>query len=132
MVHFFFLNVMALCQLQWVEEKLRSRKDTFRPFFFDVQSDKNPFFEVFKVSKTKGISFDEFNEIISRFQFGVRIGQLKGVDVPKETAQLLKSMGYEVQLALIATKPKLSYLVNVNIKMYKSDKIKMYNYSKLT
>ena len=110
MVHFFFLNVMALCQLQWVEEKLRSRKDTFRPFFFDVQSDKNPFFEVFKVSKTKGISFDEFNEIISRFQFGVRIGQLKGVDVPKETAQLLKSMGYEVQLALIATKPKLSYL----------------------
>ena len=28
----------------------------------------------------------------------------------KETAQLLKSMGYEVQLALIATKPKLSYL----------------------
>ena len=105
MVHFFFLNVMALCQLQWVEEKLRSRKDTFHSFFFDVQSDKNPFFEVFKVSKTKGISFDEFNEIISRFQFGVRIGQLKVVDVPKETAQLLKSMGYEVQLALIATKP---------------------------
>ncbi|OZS33523.1 RNA helicase, partial [Streptococcus pneumoniae] len=25
------------------------RKDKFRPFFFDVQSDKNPFFEVFKV-----------------------------------------------------------------------------------
>ena len=24
------------------------------------------------------------------------------------------------------------YVVNVNIKMYKSDKIKMYNYSKLT
>ena len=79
MVHFFFLNVMAICQLQWVEEKLRSRKDTFRPFLFDVQSDKNPFFEVFKVSKTKGISFDEFNEIIRCFQFSVGIGQLKGV-----------------------------------------------------
>ena len=25
-----------------------------------------------------------------------------------------------------------AYAVNVNIKMYKSDKIKMYNYSKLT
>ena len=74
MVHFFFLNVMALCQLQWVEEKLRSRKDTFRPFFFDVQSDKNPFFEVFKVPKTKGISLDKFDEIIGRFQFGVGIG----------------------------------------------------------
>ena len=60
MVHFFFLNVMAICQLQWVEEKLRSRKDTFRPFLFDVQSDKNPFFEVFKVPKTKGIAFDVF------------------------------------------------------------------------
>ena len=54
--------------------QLRSRKDEFRPFFFDVQSDKNPFFEVFKVSKAKGISFDEFDEIISRFQLGVRIG----------------------------------------------------------
>ena len=51
-------------------EKLRSRKDKFRPFFFDVQSNKNPFFEVFKVSKTKGIALDEFDEIIGCFQFG--------------------------------------------------------------
>ena len=80
MVHFFFLNVTALCQLQWVEEKLRSWKDTFRPFFFDVQSDKNPFFEVFKVSKTKGIALDKFDKIIRCFQFGVGVGQLKGVD----------------------------------------------------
>ena len=50
------------------------RKDEFRPSFFDVENDENPFFEVFKVPKTKGISFDEFNEIISRFQFGVGIG----------------------------------------------------------
>ena len=48
-------------------EKLRSRKDKFRPFFFDVQSNKNPFFEVFKVSKSKGIALDESDEIISRF-----------------------------------------------------------------
>ena len=39
----------------------------FRPFFFDVESDKNPFFEVFKVPKSKGISFDKINEIIGRF-----------------------------------------------------------------
>ena len=71
---------MALCQLQWVEEKLRSRKDEICPFFFDIESDKNSFFEVFKVPKSKGISFDKFNEIIGRFQFGVRIGELKGVD----------------------------------------------------
>ena len=58
---------VALCQLQWVEEKLRSRKDTFRPFFFDIESDKNPFFEVFKVPKTKGIAFDKFDEIIGCF-----------------------------------------------------------------
>ena len=48
--------------------------------FFDVQSYTNPFFEVFKVPKTKGISFDKFDEIIGGLQFGVRIGQLKGVD----------------------------------------------------
>ena len=37
-------------------------------------------------------------------------GTLRTVDVPKKTAQLLKSKGYEVQLAIIATKPELSYL----------------------
>ena len=74
------IEKMALCQLQWVDEKLSSRKDKIRPFFFDIQSDKNSFFEVFKVPKSKGISFDKFNEIIGRFQFGVGIGQLKGVD----------------------------------------------------
>lgn len=37
-------------------------------------------------------------------------GTLRTIDVPKKTAQLLKSRGYEVQLSLIATKPKLSYL----------------------
>ncbi|KAA0967515.1 toxin PezT [Streptococcus cristatus] len=37
-------------------------------------------------------------------------GTLRTIDVPKKTAQLLKNKGYVVQLALIATKPKLSYL----------------------
>ena len=37
-------------------------------------------------------------------------GTLRTIDVPKETAQLLKSKGYEVQLAIISTKPELSYL----------------------
>jgi len=37
-------------------------------------------------------------------------GTLRTIDVPKKTAQLLKNKGYELQLALIATKPKLSYL----------------------
>ena len=74
------LELSALCYLQWGEEKLKSRKDTFRPFFFDIQGDKNPFFEVFKIPKSKGIALDKFDEIIGRFQFGVGIGQLKGVD----------------------------------------------------
>lgn len=67
-------KVKALCQLWWVEKKLRSRKNEFRPFFFDAESDENPFFEIFKDPKTKGISFDKFDEIIGRFQFGVGIG----------------------------------------------------------
>ena len=74
------MKILALCQLQWVEEKLRSRKDEIRPFFFDIESDENSFFEVFKVPKTKGIAFDEFNEIIGGLQFGVGVGQLKSID----------------------------------------------------
>ena len=64
----------SLSTVVGLKKKLRSRKDTFRPFFFDIESDKNPFFEVFKVPKTKGISLDKFDEIIGRFQFGVGIG----------------------------------------------------------
>lgn len=37
-------------------------------------------------------------------------GTLRTIDAPKKTAQLLKNKGYEVQLAIIATKPELSYL----------------------
>ena len=37
-------------------------------------------------------------------------GTLRTTDVPRQTAQLLRSRGYQVSLALIATKPELSYL----------------------
>lgn len=37
-------------------------------------------------------------------------GTLRTTEVPRKTAQLLKSKGYQVSLALIATKPELSYL----------------------
>ena len=48
---------------------------------------------------------------LSHFGYNLLIeGTLRTVDVPKKTVQLLKSEGYEVQLALIATKPELSYL----------------------
>ena len=66
--------LFILRQLYWVEERLSSRKDKSGPFFFDILSDKNPFFKVFKVPKTKGIAFDKFDEIIGCFQFGVGIG----------------------------------------------------------
>ena len=52
------------------DEKLTSREDDRRSLHFYIQSDENPFFEVFKVPKTKGIALDKFNKIIRRFQFG--------------------------------------------------------------
>ena len=52
------------------DEKLTSREDDRRFLHFYIQSDENPFFEVFKVPKTKGITLDKFNKIIRRFQFG--------------------------------------------------------------
>ena len=48
---------------------------------------------------------------LSHFEYNLLIeGTLRTIDVPKKTAQLLKNKGYKVQLALIAAKPKLSYL----------------------
>ena len=37
-------------------------------------------------------------------------GTLRTAEVPRKTAQLLTTKGYQVSLALIATKPELSYL----------------------
>ncbi len=37
-------------------------------------------------------------------------GTLRTIEVPRKTARLLTSRGYQVSLALIATKPELSYL----------------------
>ncbi|MFC3931961.1 type II toxin-antitoxin system toxin PezT [Streptococcus dentapri] len=37
-------------------------------------------------------------------------GTLRTTEVPRKTAQLLKSKGYQVSLAVIGTKPELSYL----------------------
>ena len=37
-------------------------------------------------------------------------GTLRTTEVPRKTAQLLTTKGYQVSLAVIATKPELSYL----------------------
>jgi hypothetical protein len=44
-----------------------------------VLCNQNPFFKVFKVPETKGISLNDFDEIIGSFQFGVGIRQFHGV-----------------------------------------------------
>lgn len=50
-------------------------------------------------------------DALSQLGFHLLIeGTLRTTDVPRQTAQLLKSRGYQVSLALIATKPELSYL----------------------
>lgn len=40
-------------------------------------------------------------------------GTLRTVEVPRKTSEILQNKGYKVQLALIATKPELSYLSTV-------------------
>ena len=49
-------------------KKANLEKGQIASFLFDVQSDKNPFFEVFKVPKTKGIALDKVDGIIVVFQ----------------------------------------------------------------
>ena len=56
-----------------LNKKLTSGEDNRCPLYFYIKSDENSFLKVVKVPKTKGISFDEFNEIIGCFQFGVGI-----------------------------------------------------------
>ena len=41
--------------------------------FFDVQSDENAFFKVFKVPKAIGIPHDNLDQIVSSFEFGIRV-----------------------------------------------------------
>ena len=50
----------------------------------------------------------------------------------KRIKSQIKERKYKPQPVLRVEIPKSNGGVNVNIKMYKSDKIKMYNYSKLT
>ena len=57
-----------------LNKKLTSGEDHHCPLHFYIKSDENSFLKVVKVPKTKGISFDKFDEIIGRFQFGVGIG----------------------------------------------------------
>ncbi len=37
-------------------------------------------YKVVEVSESKGISFNDFDEVVCRFKFGIRIGKLKGID----------------------------------------------------
>lgn len=53
---------------------LTSGKDNRCPLYFYIQSDKNSFLKVIKVSKTKGISFDKFDDFFGCFKFDVRKG----------------------------------------------------------
>ena len=55
------------------DEKLCAREDDFRSLSFDIQSDENLSSKVLKVTKSKRLSFDVFDKLVSGFQFGVGI-----------------------------------------------------------
>lgn len=87
--------------------------DSFRaqhPHYLDLQQT----YGKDSVEYTKqfaGKMVESLVEKLSDFGYHLLIeGTLRTVDVPKKTAELLKGKGYDVQLALIATKSELSYL----------------------
>ena len=53
------------------DEKLTSRENLIGFLFFYVQSDEDTFLKVDEVSKTEAQPFDVFDQLISRFEFGV-------------------------------------------------------------
>lgn len=66
------------------------------------------------VDHTKGFAGQMVEKLVdglSRQGYHLLIeGTLRTTEVPRKTAQLLTGRGYQVSLALIATKPELSYL----------------------
>ena len=55
------------------------REDEIRSLSFDVQSDENAFLKVVKVPESKSVSLNDLDEIVSRFQLGVGVGEFQGV-----------------------------------------------------
>ena len=65
--------LLALCQLQYVGDKITSGEVNYCLLHFYIQIYENPFFEIFKVPKTKVIPFDMLDQIIYSFKFRVGI-----------------------------------------------------------
>ena len=55
------------------------REDEIRSLSFDIQSDENAFLKVVKVPESKSVALDDLDEIVSRFQLGVGVGEFQGV-----------------------------------------------------
>ena len=61
------------------DEKLCARENDFRSLSLYVQSDENLGSKVLKVTKSKRLPFDVFNNLVSGFQFGIGIRLLQSV-----------------------------------------------------
>ena len=61
------------------DEKLWARENDFRSLSLYVQSDENLGSKVLEVTKSKRLSFDVFNKLVSGFQFGIGIRLLQSV-----------------------------------------------------
>ena len=61
------------------DEKLCARENDFRSLSLYVQSDENLGSKVLEVTKSKRLSFDVFNKLVSGFQFGIGIRLLQSV-----------------------------------------------------
>ena len=61
------------------DEKLCARESDFRSLSLYVQSDENLGSKVLEVTKSKRLSFDVFNKLVSGFQFGIGIRLLQSV-----------------------------------------------------
>ena len=61
------------------DEKLSARENDFRSLSLYVQSDENLGSKVLEVTKSKRLSFDVFNKLVSGFQFGIGIRLLQSV-----------------------------------------------------
>ena len=68
--------MMTLCQLQWVNEKSYPGENRIGSLLFDIQSDDDSSFKVFKVSEAKSVALDDLDKVLRSFQFCIGVGKL--------------------------------------------------------
>ena len=64
----------------WVDKNSQPGEDQIDSLLFDMQSNENSRFKIFKVPEAKSISLNDFDEVICGLKFCVWVGKFKCIN----------------------------------------------------